>query len=411
MLSQYTQLHGRPEVPQNCLDVTVGSPLEGSPWHDIESDPAVFTSLAEKIGIKGVEVEEVFDLGDEFIDSIGETFGLIFLFKWRDKDTEEADQRRAMTNIPPELFFMNQVIQNACGTQALLSIAFNCPRIKLSQELRYFKRFCLPLSPPMRGFALTNCHAIRTAHNSFGRQTDLPVLEYYVPEPPKPEPKKSSKKKGKRGKKRKREDSEEEAEKQVVEEEIFHFICYVPVNGTIWEIDGLKRTPKDRGRVRNAKNWIKDVRPVIRKRMADYDDQAIAFNLMALVPDRRELLNAEEAEITAVEDAAKSKLQALDTEAADRMNVDVTAGGDPSAPLPSRRDIARMKSVPELLKVLEVVEAKKRDLVRRRAEETEKRERYRVENVRRRYDYTPFMKKFLSLLHQKGKLNKIPHYA
>ncbi|KAJ3292776.1 hypothetical protein HK104_005051 [Borealophlyctis nickersoniae] len=70
-----------------------------------------------------------------------------------------------------------------------------------------------------------------------------------------------------------------------------------------------------------------------------------------------------------------------------------------------------MKSVPELLKVLEGADAKKRDLVRRRAEETEKRERYRVENVRRRHDYTPFVKKYLSLLHQKGKLNKIPHYA
>ncbi|KAJ3292775.1 DNA repair protein rad52 [Borealophlyctis nickersoniae] len=298
------------------------SNLGSKPGMDPHRQSAVFTSLAERIGISGVEVEEVFDLADEFIDPIGETFGLIFLFHWRDKDTEEADQRRAMTNIPSELFFMNQVVQNACRTQALLSIAFNCPRINLSQELRYFKQFCLPLPPPMRGFALTNCQTIRTAHN---RQTDLPVLEYYVPEKPEPESKKRSKKKGKRGKKRKwEEDSEEESEQQVVQEEItqFHFICYVPVNGPIWEIDGLKRTPKARGRVRNAENWIKDVRPVIQNRMADYEGKAIAFNLMALVPDRRELLNAEEAEIIAVEAAAKSKLQTLDTEAADRMDVD-----------------------------------------------------------------------------------------
>lgn len=51
-------------------------------WLELESDPGLFTMLLENIGVKGVQVEDIYDLTEEIKE---EVFGFVFLFKWRDE--------------------------------------------------------------------------------------------------------------------------------------------------------------------------------------------------------------------------------------------------------------------------------------------------------------------------------------
>jgi ubiquitin carboxyl-terminal hydrolase L5 len=54
------------------------------------------------------------------------------------------------------------------------------------------------------------------------------------------------------------------------EEDAFHFIGYVPINGRLYELDGLKEAPIDLGPIPDGSDWTDLVRPVLEKRMMKY---------------------------------------------------------------------------------------------------------------------------------------------
>lgn len=63
------------------------------------------------------------------------------------------------------------MINNACATQAILSVLLNCKHsdILLGPNLEEFKNFCQSFDANMRGLALSNSDVIREVHNSFSR--------------------------------------------------------------------------------------------------------------------------------------------------------------------------------------------------------------------------------------------------
>lgn len=119
--------------------------------------------------------------------------GLIFLFKWVQDDEpsgnviEESSSskiffaKQVILIIRCDIyktyksvnkdFFPSQVINNACATQAILSVLLNCEHndISLGPNLEEFKNFCQSFHANMRGLALSNFSVIREAHNSFSR--------------------------------------------------------------------------------------------------------------------------------------------------------------------------------------------------------------------------------------------------
>ncbi|KAL1961734.1 hypothetical protein VTN77DRAFT_1096 [Rasamsonia byssochlamydoides] len=238
---------------------------DGGGWSTIESDEGVFTSLIENLGVKGVQFEELVSLDADTIRSLSPVYGVIFLFKWIGGQSRDA-------NAPPDgtydqsaadngVFFAAQTIQNACGTQAILSVILNQDTpastpvpIDIGPELTSFKEFTTGFPADLRGEALSNSEAIRTAHNAFARASP------FVDET-------------------QRTSADEDAD-------VYHFIAYTPVNGVLYELDGLQPFPISHGPC-DIDSFPEKVIEVIQRRIARYPEGEIRFNLMAVVRDLR----------------------------------------------------------------------------------------------------------------------------
>ncbi|GIJ83438.1 hypothetical protein Asppvi_002259 [Aspergillus pseudoviridinutans] len=238
---------------------------DGGGWSTIESDEGVFTSLIENLGVQDVQFEELISLDADTIRSLSPVYGVIFLFKWirepPSTNTTQPIDGTYVTSLPENLFFAGQTIQNACGTQAILSVILNQDSpsstpypINIGPELRSFKDFTTGFPPDLRGEALSNSETIRTAHNAFARAS--PFVDETV-----------------------RTAQEEEAD-------VYHFIAYTPVNGVLYELDGLQPYPISHGDC-NAETFPEKVIEVLQKRIARYPEGETRFNLMAVVRDLR----------------------------------------------------------------------------------------------------------------------------
>ncbi|KAI1468928.1 ubiquitinyl hydrolase [Daldinia caldariorum] len=229
-------------------------------WNTIESDAGVFTFLLNNLGVRNVQFEELLTLEPEALASLHPVYGVIFLFKYptdtpytsTDKPLDGTFDRDAAER----LWFAAQTIQNACGTQALLSVLMNrAPgELDIGGPLGDFREFTMALPPEFRGEALSNSELIREVHNSFARSS--PFVD-------------ETQRRG-----------DEEGE------DAFHFVAYTPVDGVLYELDGLQPAPISHGAC-TAESFPARVMEVLQRRIARYGLAEIRFNLMAMVGDRR----------------------------------------------------------------------------------------------------------------------------
>lgn len=168
----------------------------------------------------------------------------------------------------------------------------------------------------LKGLSISNSELVRTAHNSFASPN--PFVS----------------------------DDKRMATK---EDDLYHFIAYVPVAGKLYELDGLKPGPVVLGDLPAGADWLEAVQPAIQARMERYSGAEIRFNLMAIVAAKGEALRAQLAALAAG-DAAATELQ------------------------------------------------RQADL------EEQKRARWRAENVRRKHNYVPFIINLFKELAEKQQL-------
>jgi ubiquitin carboxyl-terminal hydrolase L5 len=242
----------------------------GNDWCTIESDPGVFTEMLETLGCTTVELEELWSLDDDSLQRLGKVLGMIFLFQYQQDDgdttTPLARQPLAEDAIPPNVFFAQQVITNACATQAILSVVFNAglSAEQLGPTLSEFQNFTSTFPPNLKGIAIGSSDEIRTCHNSFGRpDAFLNDEKFHIP---------------------------------TGDEEAYHFIAYVPIGNTVYELDGLQSGPivvgtfesetDETSPAHSVAPWLDITRNAIQERMQAGGDH-IKFNLMAVLQDQR----------------------------------------------------------------------------------------------------------------------------
>lgn len=326
-----------------------------SSWCTIESDPGVFSELIAQIGVKNVQMEEIYEMDKEFIEHLQPVYGLIFLFKWR---AGEKDDRPTIDPMGTDLFFANQVINNACATQAILSVLLNCDdKVDIGEELGNFKQFTKDFPPDVRGLAISNSELIRTTHNSFAR----------------PEPFVMS--------------GEKPADDD--DDDIYHFISYIPFKGSVYELDGLKQGPIWLGEYQG--DWLDTAFPVIQQRIEKYSRSEIRFNLMAVIRERKKVYAEEIEKLNLEKVQLQNKLdQNLQSNSSE---VDVVSDS-PSTSAEIKTRIARVD--------LEI-----KDLQHKIELEQEKFNNWKVENIRRKHNYIPFFVNLLKILGEKGQLTQL----
>ncbi|XP_002119457.1 ubiquitin carboxyl-terminal hydrolase isozyme L5-like [Ciona intestinalis] len=309
-------------------------------WCLIESDPGVFSALIKDFGVLGIQVEEICSLDSDSFKDLKPVHGLIFLFKY-DQDMKTEGTILDQTT-QSDIFFAKQVISNACATQAIINILLNTKHkdVVLGSTLEDFRNFTQCFDASMRGLALSNSKVIQQVHNSFSRQQ---VFEY--------------------------------DEKATKSEDSYHFVGYVQVNGRVLELDGLKSGPVDHGPV-EGDDWIETVRPIIQRRIQRYTSDEIHFNLMAVVGDKKMMLEKKIEKLTTLIDGYNDAME----EEEQRVPLAI------------------------LMESLEQCKCLLND-------ETQKRQRNQVENIRRKHNYLPFIIEMIRILAAEEKLLPLIEHA
>ncbi|KAH8584924.1 ubiquitin C-terminal hydrolase [Cryptosporidium sp. chipmunk genotype I] len=364
-------------------------------WCTIESDPGVFTELVERYGVKGVQFAEIYDYsesGMEFIiNEYGNIYGIIFLFKYTEKF--KGNHFSQPTEAPQGMFYANQVINNACATQAILSIILNRLDIEIGSHLEEFKKFSSSFDPMTKGLVIGNSEVLRTAHNSF---RPISSLEISDPE--------SSNSKG----------------------DAFHYICYIPFGKNVYELDGLTTGVVDLGspNINDSGNfspenevsalydkpnlWVSRVMEEVKRRIdlqnEDPSHDEIRFSLLAVVPDKISVTEKKIKSLKISKQANVAKLLSLGGD----LNIDLDNLSEEE--IESDEFDSLISSVPNDITLIQAEITKINQEISENLSviqnEKYNREIWKKENERRRHDFLPFVLTILRHASKKGLLVK-----
>ena len=211
----------------------------------MESNPEVMTKFLTDMGMSDEwAVVDVLGFEDELLQMLPQPVKSVILL-YDVKKVSEGD--RGDSSVPEGVFYMEQTIQNACGTIALLhAVGNNLDSIKVTPGslLDNFFQETKELSPAEIGKKLESNTDLASSHESSAQegQTAAPDISTDV---------------------------------------YYHFIALIQKNGKIYELDGRKSGPVDRG-VSSPDSFVSDAASVC-KSFIDQNPDCLDFTAVALV--------------------------------------------------------------------------------------------------------------------------------
>ena len=79
----------------------------------------------------------------------------------------------------------------------------------------------------------------------------------------------------------------EDKSRKQKEQDVYHFVSYVPHKGNLYELDGLQPGPILIGKYSNEGEWVELAKQEIQQRIEKYSEKEIRFNLMMVCEDLR----------------------------------------------------------------------------------------------------------------------------
>ena len=222
-------------------------------WLPIESNPEVMNSFLKKLGVpEDWEINDVFGLDPELLLMLPQpVLALLLLFPITEKyESFAREQEAAMKDVAvsDKLYYMKQTVSNACGTVALMHAVINnavSGQISLKDgPLKSFVEATRKLSAEERAERLEADDDICGAHDEAARegQTRAPDRDDKVD---------------------------------------YHFVCFVPVAGDLYELDGRKSGPILKKAKCSPDTFLTDAAAACKEYMAR-DPDNINFTIVAL---------------------------------------------------------------------------------------------------------------------------------
>ncbi|KAI0379759.1 putative ubiquitin carboxyl-terminal hydrolase [Hypomontagnella monticulosa] len=190
-------------------------------WFMLENNPEVFNQLAAKLGLSpDLSFYDVWSLDEpELLAHIPRpAMALLVILPstpaWKeDRQVEDAGRSEYEGYGPDEpVIWFKQTIGNACGSIGFLHCAINGPAAEFIQkdsDLDKIRQDAIPLKMNERADMLYNSIPLEEAHRSFEKLGDTaPSDEHHLGG---------------------------------------HFVAFVKANGRLWELEGSRKGPIDRG--------------------------------------------------------------------------------------------------------------------------------------------------------------------
>ena len=312
-------------------------------WFPIEKSPEVFTQLINNLGVKGVHVEEILSF-DSLENSNNPIYGLIFISKYIKNIIETPN---IISNYDKDLFFSKQLLENQNATQALLSIILNNEdKIEIGQNLKEIKLSMNEMDYIKKGIFLSNCQILKKEHNRFK------IIESNL--------------------------NDEEAD-------IYHFVTFIHFKNSIYEIDGLREGPILIEENIEFKNWISKVIPYLKEKINLFSNNEIKFNLMALTPDKLEILKANKESLLVQKNFIEEKIKGNEEISKEKIFEELNG-----------------MNKEQLQKRLEKIETEINDCNNGINIEKMKINKYKEEKERRQFNYNPLIFELLKIMGENG---------